>query len=195
MEDKYFKIGKEFADLAEQYIDAVDNKLHLSLIEFFIIIHRSLSKLYAAGAALPIVEGMDVELNFDESLEESLKKLAPRTEIFFKRKKRLKKIIGKKDRYWHIFDPIDEKEKDDSCEYCISGDLAEIYDNIMDGLNLWRLDDPLQQEEAISTWQIHYECHWGYHTLNALRALHRHIEEFFIDYDGDDFDEIQNKYL
>lgn len=125
-----------------------------------------------------------------------IKEPSPETVKFFERSKKLRKLIGNKDRYWHIYDPIDENDKNDPTEYFISGDLAEIYDDLMDGLYFWKMDDPIQKEEAILQWQISWDSHWGcYHALNALRAIHRHIEEFFIEYEGDDMDDLRNRYL
>ncbi len=204
---KYMIIGNNFADLVSQYVNIIDSKFDMPRIDFLLIIHRLLSKIYAAGATLPSVESTKTEVGINKTLAETMLKinkilkeparqnLSERTDLFFKRMKKIKKLLGKYDGYWHIFDPIDEKEKDDPTYYCISGDLAEIYDDLKKGLKLWNLNDPIEKERAMSKWQRDFDIHWGHHAIIVLRVIHRRIEEYFLDYDEDDFNEIRNRYL
>ena len=195
LKNKYLIKGNNFANLVSQYIDVIDNKLNMPRIEFLLIMLRLLSKIYSAGAELPIVEGKNEELDIDEIFNTKNENLSKETKLSFKRKERIEHLMGKYDRYIHVFDPIEKGEKENPIEYCISGDLSEIYDDFIRGLELWESNDPIEKEEAILQWQIHFDMHWGHHLIITLRLIHRHIEEFFYEYDDDDYYEIRYKYI
>ena len=57
------------------------------------------------------------------------------------------------------------------------------------------MEDVRQKELAIYFWHFYFDIEWGHHAVIALRVMHRLIEEFFLDYEGEDFDEIRNKGL
>lgn len=195
MKKKYYKKGEEFSKLAEELIDTVDNKLDLKRIDFMLITHRLLSKIYHAGSELPGVKGIKTKKVSSKQFRKEDKDLSKATKLFFKRMRRMNKLLGKKDYYWFVFNPLDKKDGKNPYKYSISGDLGEICQDLKKGLDFWKLDDPRQKQEAIWEWQFNWEYHWGDHALNAMKALHWNIQKFFSDYIKDDYDKIRNRYL
>lgn len=51
-------------------------------------------------------------------------------------------------------------------------DLADIYRDLRDGLDLYALGDPDHVAEAAWQWRFGYEHHWGEHLFRALMTVH-----------------------
>jgi hypothetical protein len=75
--------------------------------------------------------------------------------------------FGAFENYWEVFDPYDLQEP---VAGSLSDDLLDVYRDLRRGLTLW---DAKQDAAAVWDWKFHYDVHWGGHSVNALRALHR----------------------
>jgi hypothetical protein len=51
-------------------------------------------------------------------------------------------------------------------------DLADIYRDLKDGLNLWDSNTHDAQREASWKWRTNYEIHWGTHLARATQTIH-----------------------
>jgi hypothetical protein len=56
--------------------------------------------------------------------------------------------------------------------HMLDDDLADIYGELLHGLQLYALDSPDAKAEAVWTWRFGYEGHWGRHLFRALRTVH-----------------------
>ncbi len=74
--------------------------------------------------------------------------------------------------YWVVFDPL-HPEKVDPVYNSLADDLADIYSNIKDNLNLF---DDGHVSEAVWEWRFSFLTHWGRHLTSAQRALHSHFQ-------------------
>jgi hypothetical protein len=127
----------------------------------------TLAQLYADVLKLPAVdpdELQEVPSKFDISRERW-------NELYGA----LGNYLGDSRWYWAFFDPT---EPPDTKEIPIAGDLADdladIYRDVKPGLSAWDsgVDDYLEQ--IIWDWaDVNFNSHWGIHTVDAMRALHR----------------------
>ncbi len=79
----------------------------------------------------------------------------------------LQRKLGSWDVYWHVFDPIHDKE---AITQCLADDLADIYCELHD--YLLALADDARLEDAVWELRLGFESHWGRHLTNALNVIH-----------------------
>lgn len=68
--------------------------------------------------------------------------------------------------YWELFDPY---HPDKPLTGSLSDDLANIYTELKTGVQLFKDNEV---NEALWHWKFGFDSHWGFHTVDALRALH-----------------------
>lgn len=187
--------GDHFAKLATEFCQLVDGRAEVPLIDFMIRMERLLARIYLEASELPVIDLPSelVDLRFNESLNNS--KLAHNTGAseFHERMRLLASYLGKYNRYWQIVDPLYDADHEPT-EYSIAGDLSEIYDDLNNRLDRWQNGNPTQKSEAYHEWRLHWKIHWGDHALNAIRAIHEHVEDCIDDTDADEM-ELRNKIL
>jgi len=120
-----------------------------------------LLNLYANALKLP-----DVPVTSDVRFEQTVAK-DDRTAIFEK----LASNIGNARFYWETFDPTEELEQKPTYEDLMD-DMADIYWDLKTSLQTYKLGTPDAQEHALWEMKFTFGAHWGYHNINALRALH-----------------------
>lgn len=140
-----------FVDAARAYCAYVETAAALSLTDRLVQAREHLLVLYRAGSHLPEVEAPD---GFDAERSDAPPAGWPG--------------LGEHEQYWEVFDPY---VADGLVSPSLSDDILDVYADVIRGLRLWDLDVP--REAAIWEWRFHYECHWGDHAIDALRALHR----------------------
>lgn len=74
--------------------------------------------------------------------------------------------------YWDVFDPL-KLEENDPVYWQLPDDLADIYRDIKDNLNLFEAGHIV---EAVWEWRFSFRTHWGQHLLGAQRALHSYLQ-------------------
>lgn len=75
--------------------------------------------------------------------------------------------FGEVDEYFTVFDPYVEEPL---VTGSLSDDLLDVYRDLHRGLSLY---DSGQVDAAVWEWKFHFDHHWGYHAVDALRALQR----------------------
>lgn len=73
--------------------------------------------------------------------------------------------------YWEMLDPFKLKP-DEPGVGSLSDDLLDVYRDVRRGLELWESG---HDANAVWEWRFSFECHWGNHAVDALRALHRAV--------------------
>ncbi|MCO7124381.1 DUF5063 domain-containing protein [Sporolactobacillus shoreicorticis] len=74
--------------------------------------------------------------------------------------------VKKYDVYWEIFDPY---HPDEPLTGSLSDDLSDIYAELKAGMQLYKKNEI---DEAAWHWKLGFDSHWGFHLVDALRALH-----------------------
>lgn len=138
-----------FVRAANDFCEFVSSVDELGVHERLASARERLLVLYAAGAQLPHVE-------------KETDRQAPTYPI----PERWAGFEGH-DLYWEVFDPYE-------CAEPVAGsledDVLDIYGDVRRGLWFWDKGD---MADAVWEWRSSFECHWGDHAVDALRALHR----------------------
>lgn len=113
---------------------------------------RALALLLAAALALPEVEPSDSDAPPD---------VRPRP---------LPWDFGERDAYLEIFDPYEVAGH--PVLGSLRDDLEDVRADVVRGLRVLERGTPEAARDAIWTWRLHFEVHWGEHATGALRALY-----------------------
>jgi hypothetical protein len=160
-----------FARLADNYCNLVDSLAAHKPAEFLAKMQVELPSVYAAGAQLPIVDP-GVARDADASVQS-------RADAWKGLFARLSEFLGSYVLYWEIFDPA-KPEGDERVAVSLADDLADIYLDLKKGLDLWQTCSEPQQRYAVYEWRLGWEHHWGAHAVDALRAIHWHLESHWL---------------
>jgi len=139
----FVKAARRFCEFVESAASIAD------IAERLVAARRVLAGLVAEGATLPETEPTS-DMDWDAQS-------APRDWPGF----------GPYDVYWEIFDPYVDEER---VAGSLSDDFLDIYRDLSRGLMAF---DAGQREDALWEWRFHFDCHWGDHAVDALRALQR----------------------
>jgi hypothetical protein len=152
---------ERFAILAEEYCDVIEQLADLSDQAFVQAVVRLIPALYLAALDLQVVSSGDADL-IDGAKDSGVEHLAVDARISDK--------LGQLDFYWEVFDPYEE-----GAPVCgsIGDDLADIYGDLKNALDLYRRGGEAGQRKAVWHWRFTFLFHWGDHLVDALRALHR----------------------
>jgi hypothetical protein len=85
----------------------------------------------------------------------------------------LKEKLGDWNLYWQVFDPTKVSE---AIRGSLADDIADIYRDLKDGINLQENDKVLPRD-IIFEWRIGFYSHWGRHAINALGTIHCLLED------------------
>jgi len=83
----------------------------------------------------------------------------------------LKEKLGDADSYWMVFDA---KKDNEAIRGSLADDIVDIYRDLQEGLVLKNKACP---QSAIWEWRPLFDSHWGYHAMDALKAIH-HIRNY-----------------
>jgi hypothetical protein len=146
-----------FLSLVREYLALVENCEAMAPRDFLSQCGTLLPQIYAAGIQLPEPELSDEELEFGEREFES-----PMGAIGA--------LLGKYDVYAEVFDPVFDRE---SLLTHLSDDLADIYADLREPLEIFDRGGNNHLNEALWRWRFNIRGHCGDHLVDALRPIHR----------------------
>ncbi|MCQ2227307.1 MAG: DUF5063 domain-containing protein [Bacteroidales bacterium] len=169
-EEIYAKNIVEFAMVAKEYCTMLDNIDKYSKADFIRVSSRILPLLYIKASVLP----EDVATVLDDDLEEFVDEYSYET---VRRSVRAK--LGGHDEYLEVFKE-DMQRSEEPVPASISEDMADIYQDICNFCEQYRIGVEDIQNDAIAAVGEKFRTYWGQRLCNALRALHSAL------YSGDD---------
>ena len=169
-EEIYAKNIVEFAMVAKEYCTMLDNIDKYSKADFIRVSSRILPLLYIKASVLP----EDVATVLDDDLEEFVDEYSYETVRRFVRAK-----LGGHDEYLEVFKE-DMQRSEEPVPASISEDMADIYQDICNFCEQYRIGVEDIQNDAIAAVGEKFRTYWGQRLCNALRALHSAL------YSGDD---------
>ncbi len=179
MEEKivYSKDVIEFVTIAAEYCSFVEAVEPISKADFLNKSHKLLSALYLKSTLLPRVENIFEDANEKFVNEEDWN--------FIQTKVRQK--LGKHEMFLDVYQAVMALE-DDAENVSLSEVFADIYQDLMDFITLYRVGHEDAMNDALWECQQNFQQYWGTRLLVALSAIHRIL------YSGDDLsDEQENE--
>jgi hypothetical protein len=156
----------DFSLVAAQFCEVVDCSPSLDRIQLLSRIYEILPRLIHEGLMLPALSWSDADTQ--KEIRHTRMKEAEWGRLY----QLLQEKLGEWDLYWQVFDPTKDSE---AIRGSLADDIADIYRDIQEGLNLHNPDLTLQQD-TICGWRLLYYSHWGQHAINALYTIHFHLE-------------------
>ena len=144
---------KSFVAQAKQFLDFVDSCNALPLNERLQKLSVLLAGLYLAAINLPDVEPTDSDLDF----------VVQNPKISFE----------DVDGYWEVFDPYEQEEP---LMASLADDITDIYTDIKKRFSIYERGTEADVVDAVWHWRFDFESHWGFHLVDALRAIHWAIQ-------------------
>ena len=169
-EDIYAKNIVEFATVAHEYCVFTDNIEKYSKADFIKVAARLLPLLYIKASLLP----ENVATVLDDDLEEFVDEYA-----YERVRRAVRSKLTQHDEYLEVFKD-DMQRSEEPVPANISEDLADIYQDIKNFCEQYRLGIADIQNDAIANVVDKFRTYWGQRLCNALRALHCAL------YSGDD---------
>ncbi|HZL27638.1 MAG TPA: DUF5063 domain-containing protein [Acidobacteriaceae bacterium] len=158
---------RHFQTLAQVYCECVENSPDTGLT-FLRNIRDRLLPLYAAALHFPEVKNVQFRDDFPDKDDMT-------TEQRFSLSRRLRGL-GFTDTYRLIYHPL-ENDPDDPMHGSLVDDLSDIWWDIKPGLNLLERKSDDWAPEVFWDWKESFQTHWGRHAIEALRALHEHLQD------------------
>ena len=157
-----------FASAASDYIGQIERTETMNAEALLTSMRQILPRLYLLALALPETEARRANdpprLSHDD------------WQMVFEG---LTKTLGEYDLYWEVYNPVTPvAEEPIACT--LSDDLADVWRDLKNGLNLYRSDDPDRMQSAAWSWRFHFKSHWSCHAVDALRAINTLIEKRFL---------------
>lgn len=157
----YSKSVIEFVTVALEYCSFVEQASQLSKAEFADKGTKLLALLYLKAALLPTLEEEEdvlLELSVTEEMYESVRQ-------------QIAALLGEQDTYLETFHP-DMPFSDTPIAAFISEDLADVYQDVGNFVELYRQGYEEVMEAAVALCHTNFQAFWGQQLLNALKALH-----------------------
>jgi hypothetical protein len=139
-----------FVDHATQFCKFVDIANSLPLQKRLKNLSLLLSRIYIAALELPDVEPSDRETEIPSVETPNIS-------------------FDEVDAYWEVFDPY---ERGEPLQGSLADDVLDIYRDVKRGLLMYELATSDDASDAIWYWKFHFSTHWGFHVVDALRAIH-----------------------
>lgn len=169
LEPSHRVLGEAFVAVATTYCELVENRAVHSPAVFLGQLQVAIPGIYAAGAHLPSIEPGDDNEPPARITDAKMELMGALTGF-----------LGPYDRYWEVYDPA-KPEGDEKLPVSLADDLSDIYFDLRDGLELWWRGSDTDMRNALFEWRLGWETHWGAHAVDALRAIHWHLETHWID--------------
>jgi hypothetical protein len=163
--DIYTAFG-QFSAAASEFCRTVDSTSALDRVELLSRIYEILPRLIQQGVVLPALSWSDSDS------QKEIKHTRMREPEWGRLYELLKEKLGDWDLYWQVFDPTKDSE---AIRGSLADDIADIYRDVKEGLDLHNPDLALQQD-VICSWRVLYYSHWGQHAINALYTIHFLLE-------------------
>lgn len=157
----YSKNIVEFVTVGVEYCALVERAAETERKEFVLKLVRILPLLYIKATLLPEENNDDIDELENYVTEEQYEYLR---EI-------MAKLLGESDDYLEVFEP-DMAYSDTPLAASISECLADIYQDIRDLLEIYRLGNEELSPIAIARCRENFVTYWGQKLVNVLRPLH-----------------------
>jgi hypothetical protein len=118
-----------------------------------------LARLCEVAASLPWVEPAT------DGIEGTPEEISSHVKEYKRLEAILRDKFGALNEDWEIFDPT---EKEEPCLGILSGDIAEIYLDLKDGLKL--LLSGAAMDDVYFDWRMDFRGHWSQHAASALKV-------------------------
>ena len=82
------------------------------------------------------------------------------------------------DRYFEVFNPLEEPPNNEPLSTSLGDDLADIHRDPRRGFVRYERGEKLA---AAWEWSFHFRAHWGHHLVGALSALHAWWSEHYFE--------------
>lgn len=151
----------EFVTVAAEFCAFVEKANTMSKATFIDRTLKLLPLLYLKALLIPECEVMgedDLQTYVTEEDYEHLRMLVAN-------------VLGSDDDYLEVFLP-DMKYSDTPIRKCISEDLADIYQDLKDFIEVFQSGLNIVMNDALATCKEHFTDFWGQRLVNTLRALH-----------------------
>lgn len=171
----YSKDIVEFVTVGVEYCSVVERAAEVSRKEFTLKLARILPLLYIKATLLPADETDETETLENYVTEEQYEYM----------REVMSKLLGEKDDYLEVFEP-DMAYSDTPLAASVSEGLADIYQDLRDLLEIYRIGNETLSQAAIARCRYNFVTYWGQKLVNVMRPLHD------ICYGTDDNDEESN---
>ncbi|WP_199621367.1 DUF5063 domain-containing protein [Paenibacillus alkalitolerans] len=153
-----------FLKVADDYCRYVEDLENITEYSFVVDLLSILSSLYNEALLLPEVMPSDKEgvVVMDSEIK---------TRVYLD-------IAKKLEGYRFYFTVLDMFESEEAGYADLADDLTDIYKDIKEAMIIYEMGNDEDRLHAIWTLKFTFKAHWGYHLLDALKALH-HIHENF----------------
>ena len=157
----YSKDIVEFVTVGVEYCSLIERASQMERREFNLNLVRILPLLYLKATLLPteeIDEADDLEFYVTEEQYEYLRGAVA-------------KLLGEADDYLEVFE-ADMAYSDTPLAASISEGLADIYQDVRDLLEIYRLGNEELSQAAICRCRRNFIAYWGQKLVNVMRPLH-----------------------
>ncbi|MBQ5750443.1 MAG: DUF5063 domain-containing protein, partial [Bacteroidaceae bacterium] len=151
----------EFVTVGVEYCSLIERASQMERREFNLNLVRILPLLYLKATLLPteeIDEADDLEFYVTEEQYEYLRGAVA-------------KLLGEADDYLEVFE-ADMAYSDTPLAASISEGLADIYQDVRDLLEIYRLGNEELSQAAICRCRRNFIAYWGQKLVNVMRPLH-----------------------
>lgn len=170
----YSKEVIEFVTVATEYCKLMEEAPGLDGKDFTGKMHKLLALVYLKGTLLPEIDSVYEQVNERFVTEEDYNFLRHTIET----------KLGQYDTFFEVFDPSIH-DLDEPITANISENLADIYQDLRDFIELYRIGVDEVMNDAVWECKLNFEENWGQKLTNVMRAMH------FIYYNRDiDLDDI-----
>ncbi len=162
----------EFATVAREYCVLAENASKYTKADLLKVLSQLLPMLYLKTAVLPAFEPMlegDLEDAVDEFAYEQIRQ-------------QLRLKLASSDDYLEVFDE-EMRLSEEPIVANISEDLADIYQDLFNFCESYRMGIDEIMNDAICRAQENFRNYWGQRLCNAQRAIHNAL------YNSDDLDD------
>lgn len=142
-----------FAQLVRDYIAVIDRAGESTPHSLLSSCAWLLPRIYAAGIELPDVQPTNDNVDDEPAVPSPMARLAS--------------ILGRYDGYFEVFDPFVQEEP---VKASLADDLADIYLDLARPLTAF---DAGEIADAAWDWRFAIRGHCGDHLVDAMRAIHR----------------------
>ncbi len=157
----YSKNILEFVTVANEYCTFVEKGYEVSQKDFFDKIQKLLPLLYLKAALLPELKAINTEGSEKfVSLEEWELINNITTTIF-----------GDFNSFKEVYDPL-MQEHENSTSESIAENIADIYQDLKDFVNLYNVGSLEMMNDAIYECKLNFKKYWGQRLVNILRPIH-----------------------
>ncbi|MEL7586368.1 MAG: DUF5063 domain-containing protein [Prolixibacteraceae bacterium] len=151
----------EFVTVANEYCKFVETAGREDAWTVLGKAQKLLPLIYLKASVIP---------EFDSSEELSPEKYVTEVDYNFLQQ-RIMNLLGQYDDYQEVFD--DRMQFSETpVTASISENLADIYQDLKDFIQSYRIGDDQVMQEALWTCMMDFRTHWGQKLVNGLRAIH-----------------------